>query len=51
MASSVNKSKLIRSEATEVANHVKRPCIHEWLEKKKNLISPTCCTHDRTAVL
>jgi hypothetical protein len=46
MLNRVQKGTLVRSEATEVANHVKGPCKHEWLNK--SLISPICCADDRT---
>ena len=49
MANSVKKDTLVRSEATEVAIHMKRPCKHEWLNK--SLISPICCADERMVVL
>jgi len=49
MATSVKKGTIVRSEAKEVAIHVKRPCKHEWLNK--SLISPIFCADDRTVVM
>ena len=49
MTNSVKKGTLVRSEATEVAIHMERPCKQEWLNK--SLISPICCADDRTVVL